>query len=61
MTHSLPLRDQGTWAESCTAAAADVAGIPAALPCSVAAAAAVPVLTADQVLRGLLRPARSGA
>ncbi len=61
MTHSLPLRDQGAWAESFTAAAADVAGVPAALPFSVAAAAAVPVLTADRVLRGLLGPGRGAS
>ena len=52
VTHSLPLRDQGAWAEMVTAAAADVAGIPAALPFDVTAAAAVPVLTADQALGG---------
>lgn len=50
MTHSLPLRDHGAWAESFIAAAADVTGIPAAVPFNVAAAAVVPMLTADQAL-----------
>ena len=50
MTHSLPLRGQGAWAESFTATAADVAGIPATVPFNVAAAAVIPILTADQAL-----------
>ncbi len=53
MTHSLPLRGQGAWAESFVAAATDVAGIPAAVAFNVAAAAVVPMLTADQALGGL--------
>ena len=51
MTHSLPLRHQGAWAEWFVAAAPDVAVIPAAVPSEVAAAAPVPVLTADRALR----------
>lgn len=49
-THSLPLRDQGTWAESFIAAAAHVSPVPAGIPAEVAAAAAIPALTADQAL-----------
>jgi NADPH:quinone reductase-like Zn-dependent oxidoreductase len=51
MTHSLPLRDQGAWAEWFVAAAADVAAIPDTVPFDVAAALPVPGLTADQALR----------
>jgi NADPH:quinone reductase-like Zn-dependent oxidoreductase len=47
MTHSLPLRAQGAWAEWFVAAASDVAPV----PFEVAAALPVPALTADQVLR----------
>jgi len=54
MTHSLPLRAQGGWAEWFTAAAADVALVPDAVPFEVAAAFPVPALTADQTLRGAL-------
>jgi NADPH:quinone reductase-like Zn-dependent oxidoreductase len=54
MTHSLPLRAQGGWAEWFVAAAADVAVVPDAVPFEVAAALPVPALTADQVLRGAL-------
>src|SRR5262252_5168382 len=54
MTHSLPLRAQGGWAEWFTAAAADVAAVPDAVPFEVAAALPVPALTADQTLRGAL-------
>lgn len=49
-THSLPLRDQGTWAESFIAAAAHVSQVPAGIPAEVAVAAAIPALTADQAL-----------
>lgn len=49
-THSLPLRYQGTWAEALVAAAAQVAPVPAGVSAEVAAAAAIPVLTADQAL-----------
>ena len=51
MTHSLPLRGQGAWAEWFVAAAADVAAIPDTVPFDVAAALPVPGLTADQALR----------
>ena len=51
MTHSLPLRWQGTWAEQFVAAAADVAVLPAGMPLEVAGAAPVPLLTADKALR----------
>ena len=54
MTHSLPLRGQGAWAEWFVAAAADVARVPDTVPFEVAAAMPVPALTADQVLRGAL-------
>jgi NADPH:quinone reductase-like Zn-dependent oxidoreductase len=54
MTHSLPLRAQGGWAEWFVAAAADVAAVPDAVPFEVAAALPVPALTADQVLRDAL-------
>jgi NADPH:quinone reductase-like Zn-dependent oxidoreductase len=54
MTHSLPLRAQGGWAEWFVAAAADVAVVPDAVPFEVAAALPVPALTADQTLRGAL-------
>ena len=51
MTHSLPLRVQGAWAQWFVAAAADVAAVPDAVPLDVAAAVPVPALTADQALR----------
>jgi NADPH:quinone reductase-like Zn-dependent oxidoreductase len=54
MTHSLPLRGQGAWAEWLVAAAADVAVMPESVPFEVAAALPVPALTADQALRGAL-------
>jgi NADPH:quinone reductase-like Zn-dependent oxidoreductase len=54
MTHSLPLRAQGGWAEWFVAAAADVAVVPDTVPFEVAAALPVPALTADQTLRGAL-------
>jgi len=54
MTHSLPLRAQGAWAEWFTAAAADVAAVPDAVPVEAAGALPVPALTADQTLRGAL-------
>lgn len=54
MTHSLPLRAQGTWAEWFVAAAADVAAVPDAVPFDIAAAMPVPALTADQALRDAL-------
>jgi NADPH:quinone reductase-like Zn-dependent oxidoreductase len=54
MTHSLPLRAQGAWAQWFVAAASDVAPVPDAVPSQVAGALPVPALTADQVLRGAL-------
>ena len=50
LTHPLPLRHQGTWAELLVAPAALVAGKPAAVPWETAAAFPVPSLTADQAL-----------
>jgi NADPH:quinone reductase-like Zn-dependent oxidoreductase len=52
-THSLPLREQGCWAEQFIAAAADVTPLPPGIPDDVAAALPVPVLTAAQVLAAL--------
>jgi NADPH:quinone reductase-like Zn-dependent oxidoreductase len=49
-THSLPLREQGAWAEQLIAAAADAAIVPPAVPWAAAAALPVPALTADQAL-----------
>jgi NADPH:quinone reductase-like Zn-dependent oxidoreductase len=48
--HSLPLREQGAWAEQLIAAAADVAVVPPGVPWAAAAAMPVPALTADQAL-----------
>lgn len=50
LTHPLPLRHQGTWAELLVAPAALVAQKPAAVPWETAAAFPVPALTADQAL-----------
>src|SRR6266516_4979523 len=50
LTHPLPLRHQGTWAELLVAPAALVARKPAAVPWETAAAFPVPALTADQAL-----------
>src|SRR5919201_5607760 len=50
LTHPLPLRHQGTWAELLVAPAAVVARKPAGVPWEVAAAFPVPALTADQAL-----------
>ncbi len=50
LTHLLPLRHQGTWAELVVAPAALVARKPAAVPWEPAAAFPVPALTADQAL-----------
>jgi NADPH:quinone reductase-like Zn-dependent oxidoreductase len=52
MTHSLPLRAQGAWAERFVAAAAHVALVPGSVPFEVAAALPVPALTAAQALGG---------
>ena len=50
LTHPLPLRDQGAWAEWLVAPAALVTRKPAGVPWEVAAAFPVPALTADQAL-----------
>src|SRR4030095_12736179 len=50
LTHPLPLRHQGAWAESLVAPAALVAPKPASVPWDAAAAFPVPALTADQAL-----------
>src|SRR5262249_27807783 len=54
MTHSLPLRAQGAWAEWFVAAATDVAAGPDGVPFDVAAAPPVPALAADHTPRGAL-------
>src|SRR6185369_10753742 len=54
MTHSVPLRDQGTWAPRFLAAAADVAPLPAEVSFEVGGVAPIPLLTADQALRDAL-------
>jgi NADPH:quinone reductase-like Zn-dependent oxidoreductase len=46
-THSVPLREQGAWAEQFIAAADDVATVPAGVSFDAAAALPVPALTAD--------------
>jgi NADPH:quinone reductase-like Zn-dependent oxidoreductase len=51
LTHPVPLRHQGTWAQLLVAPAALVASKPAAVPWETAAAFPVPALTADQALR----------
>src|SRR5213595_678014 len=50
LTHPLPLRHQGAWAERLVAPAALVARKPAPVPWAAAAAFPVPALTADQAL-----------
>jgi NADPH:quinone reductase-like Zn-dependent oxidoreductase len=50
VTHPLPLRDQGAWAEWLLAPAALVARKPATVPWETASAFPVPALTADQAL-----------
>lgn len=50
LTHPVPLRHQGTWAERLVAPAALIARKPAAVPWETAAAFPVPALTADQAL-----------
>ncbi len=50
LTHPLPLRQQGAWAEWLVAPAALVARKPAAVPWEAAAAFPVPALTAHQAL-----------
>jgi NADPH:quinone reductase-like Zn-dependent oxidoreductase len=51
LTHPVPLRDQGAWAERLVAPAAAVARKPSGVPWEEAAAFPVPALTADQALR----------
>jgi NADPH:quinone reductase-like Zn-dependent oxidoreductase len=48
--HSLPLREQGAWAERHIAAAEHVAVMPTGVPFDAAAVLPVPALTADQAL-----------
>ena len=48
--HSLPLREQGAWAERYIAAGEHVAVVPAGVPFDTAAALPVPALTADQTI-----------
>jgi NADPH:quinone reductase-like Zn-dependent oxidoreductase len=50
LTHPVPLRDQGTWAEQLVAPAAAVASKPSGVSWEEAAALPVPALTADQAL-----------
>jgi NADPH:quinone reductase-like Zn-dependent oxidoreductase len=50
LTHPVPLRHQGAWAQWLLAPAALVAPKPAAVPWEAAAALPVPALTADQAL-----------
>ena len=50
LTHPVPLRDQGAWAQRLVAAAAAVAPKPSGVPWEEAAAFPVPALTADQAL-----------
>jgi NADPH:quinone reductase-like Zn-dependent oxidoreductase len=53
--HSIPLRDQGAWAQALLVAASDVAPVPAGVSAEAAAAAVIPALTADQALVDALR------
>jgi NADPH:quinone reductase-like Zn-dependent oxidoreductase len=55
VTHPLPLREQGTWAEKLIAPAECVARKPPSVAWDVAAAFAVPALTAEQVLSEAVR------
>jgi NADPH:quinone reductase-like Zn-dependent oxidoreductase len=54
-THSLPLPDQGCWAEQVIATAADSTLVPPGVPWDQAGALPVPALTADQALTGAVR------
>jgi NADPH:quinone reductase-like Zn-dependent oxidoreductase len=54
-THSLPLREQGAWAEQFIAAAEHVAVLPAGVPFGDAGALPVPALTADQAVGDALQ------
>jgi NADPH:quinone reductase-like Zn-dependent oxidoreductase len=53
--HSLPLREQGAWAEQFIAAAEHVAVLPPGVTFDAAAAFAVPALTADQTIGDALQ------
>ncbi len=53
-THSVPLREQGSWAEWFIIPAAHCAVLPRGVPFDVGAALPVPALTADQVMSGAL-------
>jgi len=53
-THAVPLREQGAWAERFIAAAEHIAAVPADITFDVAAALAVPALTADQAIGAAL-------
>jgi NADPH:quinone reductase-like Zn-dependent oxidoreductase len=59
LTHPLPLRHQGTWAERLVAPAGLVARKPDAVPWETAAAFPVPALTAEQALSEVV-PTPSG-
>jgi len=53
--HSLPLREQGAWAEQQIVAAGHAAVVPAGVPFDAAAALPVPALTAEQAIGDALR------
>jgi NADPH:quinone reductase-like Zn-dependent oxidoreductase len=55
LTHPLPLREQGAWAEKLIAPAECVARKPSSVAWDVAGAFAVPALTAEQVLSEAVR------
>lgn len=55
LTHPLPLRDQGTWAETLIASVDTIAAKPTTVPWEVAGAFPVPALTSDQVLTEALK------
>ena len=58
-THSVPLREQGSWAEKFIAAAEHIAPVPAGISFDAAAALPVPALTADQAVSDAVE-ARAG-
>jgi NADPH:quinone reductase-like Zn-dependent oxidoreductase len=53
--HSLPLREQGAWAERFIVAAEHVAAVPAGISFDAAAALPVPALTAEQTIADALQ------